>query len=230
MKDRRMISESDIGSTKFIKNSLGAQALYMHLIVKADDDGFVSNALPVARMIGASQKEVDELVKNGYLLDMGDDVHVIKHWFINNTMRKETYKPTEYLNKRSKLYIKRNFAYTLNAEKGVSAKGIIIPTVTSLQQLWDEHDAEAQQKCALNKTKRNKTNKSKKKETKPNESNEIDDGFEEMDQNAFDKACNETAEIARDLFKIPKSPREDLIQIDTETEEPDDGFMEGYRR
>lgn len=211
MKDRRMISESDIGSTKFIKNSLGAQALYMHLIVKADDDGFVSNALPVARMIGASQNEVDELVKNGYLLDMGDDVHVIKHWFINNTMRKETYKPTEYLNKRSKLYIKRNFAYTLNAEKGVSAKGIIIPTVTSLQQLWDEHDAEAQQKCDLNKTKRNKTNKSKKKGNKTNKNEESENEYEEMDVESFHSAMDETAKIARDLFHIP--PKEsDFIQ------------------
>ena len=217
MKDRRMISESDIGSTKFIKNSLGAQALYMHLIVKADDDGFVSNALPVARMIGASQKEVDELVGNGYLLDMGDDVHVIKHWFINNMMRKETYKPTEYQNKRSKLYIKRNLAYTLNAEKGISLKGVIIPTVTNLQQLWDEHDAEAQQKCDLNKIKRNKTKLNKKKGNKTNkkEKNDIEDGYEEMDQESFDEAVKETAEIGRDLFGYPRSiqPREgDLIQ------------------
>lgn len=217
MKDRRMISESDIGSTKFIKNSLGAQALYMHLIVKADDDGFVSNALPVARMIGASQKEVDELVGNGYLLDMGDDVHVIKHWFINNMMRKETYKPTEYQNKRSKLYLKRNFAYTLNAEKGISLKGVIIPTVTNLQQLWDEHDAEAQQKCDLNKIKRNKTKLNKKKGNKTNKKEEINDnnGYEEMDQESFDKAVKETKDIARDLFGYPKDipPKEgDLIQ------------------
>lgn len=216
MKDRRMISESDIGSTKFIKNSLGAQALYMHLIVKADDDGFVSNALPVARMIGASQKEVDELVGNGYLLDMGDDVHVIKHWFINNMMRKETYKPTEYQNKRSKLYLKRNFAYTLNAEKGISLKGVIIPTVTNLQQLWDEHDAEAQQKCDLNKIKQNKTNKNKKKGNKTNKKEEINNNrYEEMDQESFDEAVKETKDIARDLFGYPKDipPKEgDLIQ------------------
>ena len=211
MKDRRMISESDIGSTKFIKNSLGAQALYMHLIVKADDDGFVSNALPVARMIGASQKEVDELVSNGYLLDMGDDVHVIKHWFINNMMRKETYKPTEYQNKRSKLYLKRNFAYTLNAEKGISLKGVIIPTVTNLQQLWDEHDAEAQRKCDLNKIKRNKTNKNKKKGNKNNKNEESENEYREMDQESFDEDVEETVRIARDIFHIP-SREPDLIQ------------------
>ena len=211
MKDRRMISESDIGSTKFIKNSLGAQALYMHLIVKADDDGFVSNALPVARMIGASQKEVDELVGNGYLLDMGDDVHVIKHWFINNMMRKETYKPTEYQNKRSKLYLKRNFAYTLNAEKGISLKGVIIPTVTNLQQLWDEHDAEAQQKCDLNKIKRNKTKLNKKKGNKKNKNEESNNEYEEMDQESFDEAVKETVGIAKDIFHIPQR-ESDLIQ------------------
>ena len=211
MKDRRMISESDIGSTKFIKNSLGAQALYMHLIVKADDDGFVSNALPVARMIGASQKEVDELVGNGYLLDMGDDVHVIKHWFINNMMRKETYKPTEYQNKRSKLYLKRNFAYTLNAEKGISLKGVIIPTVTNLQQLWDEHDAEAQQKCDLNKIKRNNTKLNKKKGNKKNKNEESNNEYEEMDQESFDEAVKETVGIAKDIFHIPQR-EPDLIQ------------------
>ena len=213
MKDRRMIAESDIGSTKFIKNSLGAQALYMHLIVKADDDGFVSNALPVARMIGASQNEVDELVNNGYLLDMGDDVHVVKHWLINNTLRKETYKPTEYQSKRAKLYIKRNFAYTLNPEKGISMKEVIIPLVTTLQLLWDKHDAEAQQNCDLNKVKRNKTNKNKKKGNKinKNEKNNIDDEDREMDQEQWDKAIKETRDIARDLFHI--EPREsDLIQ------------------
>lgn len=216
MKDRRMIAESDIGSTKFIKNSLGAQALYMHLVVKADDDGFVSNALPVARMIGASQNEVDELVNNGYLLDMGDDVHVIKHWLINNILRKETYKPTEYRNKRSKLYLKRNLSYTLNAEKGISLKGVIIPTVTNLQQLWDEYDAEAQQKCDLNKVKESKVNKNKRKINKKNKKEESNnDGYEEMDQESFDKAVKETKDIARDLFGYPKDipPKEgDLIQ------------------
>lgn len=216
MKDRRMIAESDIGSTKFIKNSLGAQALYMHLIVKADDDGFVSNALPVARMIGASQNEVDELVNNGYLLDMGDDVHVIKHWLINNTLRKETYKPTEYQSKRAKLYFKRNFAYTLNPEKGISMKEVIIPLVTTLQLLWDEHDAEAQQNCSLNKVKESKVNKSKRKINKKNKKEELNnDGYEEMDQESFDEVVKETAKIGRDLFGYPKAipPKEgDLIQ------------------
>lgn len=211
MKDRRMIAESDIGSTKFIKNSLGAQALYMHLIVKADDDGFVSNALPVARMIGASQNEVDELVSNGYLLDMGDDVHVIKHWLINNTLRKETYKPTEYQSKRAKLYIKRNFAYTLNPEKGISMKEVIIPLVTTLQQLWDEYDAEAQQKCDLNKIKESKVNKNKTKGNKKNKKEESNDEYEEMDQESFDEAVKETVGIAKDIFHIPER-EPDLIQ------------------
>ena len=128
-------------------------------------------------------------------------------------MRKETYKPTEYQNKRSKLYIKRNLAYTLNAEKGISLKGVVIPTVTNLQQLWDIHDAEAQQKCDLNKIKRNKTKQNKKKGNKTNkkEENNINDEYEELDQESFDEAAKETVEIARDIFEIePREP--DLIQ------------------
>lgn len=44
MATRRMFSKDVIETDKFIELNLSAQALYLHLGLKADDDGFISSA------------------------------------------------------------------------------------------------------------------------------------------------------------------------------------------
>ena len=62
MAERRMFSKSVIWCDMFLEMPLSSQALYMHLNMSADDDGFVGNPKTILRMIGASEDDFKILV------------------------------------------------------------------------------------------------------------------------------------------------------------------------
>ena len=76
MASKRMFSKKIVESDAFLDMSLTAKALYFHLNMIADDDGFVGNAKRQAAYIGASVKDLDELVRNRFVLSV-DNVYVI---------------------------------------------------------------------------------------------------------------------------------------------------------
>ena len=53
MAQKRMISKRVIQTDMFMDMPLSAQALYFHLNLEADDDGFIANVKTVKRMVGA---------------------------------------------------------------------------------------------------------------------------------------------------------------------------------
>jgi len=55
---RRMFSKKITDTDIFLDMPLSSQALYFHLNMHADDDGFVSNAKTIRRMIGASEDDL----------------------------------------------------------------------------------------------------------------------------------------------------------------------------
>lgn len=115
MAERRMFAKSIVESDAFLGLSHAAQALYFHLSMQADDDGFINCTLSVMQAVNASQKEMDELAGKGFIMPMGDGIYVVKHWKINNIIQKDCYKPTTYTEKKSKLNCKCNGAYTYAA-------------------------------------------------------------------------------------------------------------------
>lgn len=112
MAERRMFAKSIVESDAFLGMSHAAQALYFHLSMQADDDGFINCTLSVMQAVNASTKEMDELAGKGFIMQMGDGIYVVKHWKINNIIQKDRYKPTTYTEKKSKLNCKCNGAYT----------------------------------------------------------------------------------------------------------------------
>ena len=48
MAEKRMFARSLIDSDSFLDMPLSAQALYFHLNMRADDDGFINNPKPVS--------------------------------------------------------------------------------------------------------------------------------------------------------------------------------------
>ncbi len=58
MAERRMLSRTILDSDKFLDMPLTTQALYIHLIMNADDDGFLNNSQKITRMIGAGKKRL----------------------------------------------------------------------------------------------------------------------------------------------------------------------------
>lgn len=100
MAERRMISRSIIRQEGFLDLRLAAQALYMHLMAEADDDGFVASAKRTVRMLGAKNTDLTELVDAGYVTLFPSGVAHVIHWQMHNNIRKDRYKPTIYVDEK----------------------------------------------------------------------------------------------------------------------------------
>jgi hypothetical protein len=112
MAERRMFAMTIIDSDAFLDMPLSAQALYFHLCMRADDDGFLNNPKKIQRVIGASEKDLEQLVEKRFLISFTTGVVVIKHWRMHNYIKKDRYKPTVYTAEMQHLTIKENNAYT----------------------------------------------------------------------------------------------------------------------
>ena len=112
MSEKRMLSTQIVESDAFLDLPLSAQALYFHLNMNADDDGFINSPKRIQRMIGAKESDLDLLYERRFLLSFESGVTVIKHWLINNTIRADRKKDTPYIEELAQLKIKENGAYT----------------------------------------------------------------------------------------------------------------------
>ena len=116
MAERRMFAKTIIDSDAFIDMPLSTQALYFHLSMRADDDGFINNAKKIQRMIGASDDDLKVLIAKMFLIPFESGIMVIKHWRIHNYIRNDRYKETAYLDEKSMLKLKENNAYSLESD------------------------------------------------------------------------------------------------------------------
>ena len=114
-----MFAKTIIDSDSFLDMPLSAQALYFHLSMRADDDGFVNNPKRIQRMIGASEDDLKLLIAKSFVLVFDTGVIVIKHWRIINYLRGDRYKPTVYQDEYQMISIKENGAYTLSDNLGI---------------------------------------------------------------------------------------------------------------
>lgn len=110
MAERRMFHTSVVESDAFLDLPLGAQALYFHIGMHADDDGFVNGPRQITRTVGTAAKNLELLVEKGFLLRFGDVV-VVKHWLVANTLKKDRLKVPAFLDVAEKIYIDRKQQY-----------------------------------------------------------------------------------------------------------------------
>lgn len=108
-----MFAKTIIDSDAFLDMPLSTQALYFHLSMRADDEGFVNNPKKIQRMTGASDDDVKLLIAKRFIIPFESGVCVIKHWLIHNYIQKDRFKPTVYKDERSSLEVKSNKAYSL---------------------------------------------------------------------------------------------------------------------
>lgn len=113
MAEKRMFSKQIIDSDAFLEMPLSTQALYFHLSMRADDDGFLNNAKKVMKIIGANQNDYDLLVAKSFIIQFSDGICVIKHWRINNYLRKDRYTETIYQEEKAMLTMQPNGRYSL---------------------------------------------------------------------------------------------------------------------
>jgi hypothetical protein len=107
-----MFAKTIIDSDMFLDMPLSTQALYFHLSMRADDDGFINNPRKIQRMIGASDDDLKVLIMKRFILPFDSGVVVIKHWKIHNYIRNDRYKETIYQEEKALLELKENGAYT----------------------------------------------------------------------------------------------------------------------
>ena len=119
MAERRMFAKTIIDSDMFLDMPLSTQALYFHLSMRADDDGFINNPRKIQRMVGASDDDLRVLVMKRFILPFDSGVVVIKHWKIHNYIRNDRYKETVYQEEKALLLLKENGAYTELAADGI---------------------------------------------------------------------------------------------------------------
>ena len=120
MAERRMFAKTIIDSDAFLDMPLSAQALYFHLSMRADDDGFINNPKKIQRMVGASDDDCKLLIMKRFIIAFESGVIVIKHWKIHNYIRNDRYKPTIYKEEKAQLAEKDNKAYTELPPVGMS--------------------------------------------------------------------------------------------------------------
>lgn len=118
MAERRMLSRKITDHDNFTSLPAAAQALYMHLVMVADDDGLNAQVNSAISKAKAKPKDLKLLVDRHYIIQFKSGVVAIKHWGMMNRVRQDRYHKTDFPEELAQLRVKPNGAYTLsNGEK-----------------------------------------------------------------------------------------------------------------
>ncbi len=113
MAERRMISKSLLMDNKFLSLSNDTKALYIYLLSFADDDGIVKRSMMIDSVLRVDDENYSALEKNGLIIpDHNDQIKVITDWNSLQSIRKDIYRQTTYLEVRSQLFMRTDYSYT----------------------------------------------------------------------------------------------------------------------
>lgn len=116
MAERRMFAKKIVESDSFLDMPSSSQALYFHLCMSADDDGFINNPKKVQRVVRCSNRDYQLLIDKNFILTFDSGIIVIKHWKMHNYIQSDRYRPTDYQDESAMLEIKRNKSYTFKTD------------------------------------------------------------------------------------------------------------------
>lgn len=122
MAERRMISKSLVMSNKFLQLSNDNKALFLYLIMFADDDGIVERSMMIDAPLQVDDSNYKELERQGLIISYDDQIKVVTDWNRLQSIRKDIYNGTSHIEVRNTLYMKTDYSYTNNAsDTGVFA-------------------------------------------------------------------------------------------------------------
>jgi Asp-tRNA(Asn)/Glu-tRNA(Gln) amidotransferase C subunit len=107
-----MFTKKVTDDDNFMALSASAQALYLHLSMSADDDGFCNQVSISMFKAHASVQDLQALLEKRYIYQFENGVIVIKHWRMANALRKDRYTPTAFQEELAQLQLKDNGSYT----------------------------------------------------------------------------------------------------------------------
>lgn len=116
MARRRMFSLDVIDTDRFTEMAVSAQALYFHLGMHGDDDGFVSGPRKITKAVGCNVDDLKLLAAKGFIIPFDSGIIVIRDWNANNTLKNDRYKPTKYEKEKAMLQTDSFGSYQLGSE------------------------------------------------------------------------------------------------------------------
>jgi hypothetical protein len=171
MAEKRMFTQKIIDSDAFLEMPTSAQALYFHLNMRADDDGFVNNPKKITRYVGAADDDLKLLLVKRFIIGFDSGVIVIKHWRMHNTLKNDRYKPTDYQEEFAMLRLKENKAYT--------DKPAEIPDGTKVEPEWNQSGTEPEPQNRIDKNRIDKIREDNNARARlKDREDEKDDGFQ----------------------------------------------------
>ena len=157
MAERRMMAKSVIETDHFMDMPMSSQCLYFHLLLRADDDGFIKNPSAIRREVGCGEDDMKLLVAKQFILPFDTGVIVIRHWKIHNYIRKDMYHPTECQAERGLLTGGADkTAYAPKEGVQIQGRNVIVTDslqdcngiVTDTSQACNDHVTDSSRSCA----------------------------------------------------------------------------------
>lgn len=113
MAARRMLAISVVCSDAFRGLPAIAQALYVQLVLAADDDGFIDSTVSVMRAIRCTRKHLHTLAEHGFILLFPSGIALDANWPLNNKVPKDRYHPTIHVAERAQVTVSDTNRYVL---------------------------------------------------------------------------------------------------------------------
>gem|GEM_PF-2940134 len=117
-----MFSEDILGSDRFLDMSHSAQILYVHFCMAADDDGFIGGKKRIMRTVGADEGAFNELTDAQFIIVFKNGIIAIKHWKMNNCIKKDRYTRTVYGRELDSLDFIKDQGYVFKDEENKEIK------------------------------------------------------------------------------------------------------------
>lgn len=100
MANRRMFHKDIITTDRFISMSPSSQALYFHLSMCADDEGFIGGVYRVTRSLNFRKSDLTRLIEEKYIKVFDSGVGYICDWTKHNHIRKDRFNPSIFINEK----------------------------------------------------------------------------------------------------------------------------------
>lgn len=112
MASKRMFSLAVADTDLFLDMPSSSQALYFHLGLRADDDGFVASPKKIAKICGCGDDDLRILVSKRFILPFESGIVVLTHWHLNNNrIKTDRYKPTLYKDEKAMLSLENGMYF-----------------------------------------------------------------------------------------------------------------------
>lgn len=147
MAQKRMFSLHVVDTDRFMDMPTSAQALYFHLGMHGDDDGFVASPRKIARAAGCAEGDIATLAAEGFIIRMDDGVVVITDWKVNNAIKKDRYTQTLYQAQKSRLQEDESGRYYVNSNMEPDRNHI----GTNMEPDWNRGDSMLEPQYSIDK-------------------------------------------------------------------------------